>query len=156
MAFDAATDSYGELSERAAESKSNYEDAKKEIESLNDQIETTQQRIDELNAQGPLSITDQAELEQLEAQNEQLRTRLELEQQIAAAEKAEAVKNAAEALTVKDRQYERAVYGGAGDVIDTEYYNVDILEDTVKSRKNLITILDGGILVSSSFPGYSV
>ena len=147
--FDAVTDSYDELSKKASESKSAYEGTKSEVESLNGQLETTQQRINELHAQGTLSITDAAELAQLEAQNEQLRTQIALKQQIADLQQAEAVKNAAAALTVQDRQAEEAVYNGS-EVIDTRYYNIDILEETRKKQEELNATREAYILFKLS------
>lgn len=52
-----------------------------EEQSLNDELATTQQRIDEIKSKGKLSFTDASELKRLEQQNSLLKRSLELNQQ---------------------------------------------------------------------------
>ena len=52
-----------------------------EEQSLNDELTTTQERIDEIKSKGKLSFTDASELKRLEQQNSLLKRSLELNQQ---------------------------------------------------------------------------
>ena len=95
-AVDLLTESYDEASEASAKAREEFQTTQSEINSLNSELETTQSRIDELKAQGGLTITEQEELTRLEAQNERLRTQIELKEKLAewqGQQAAEAAKN---------------------------------------------------------------
>lgn len=66
--------------EKIEESRSSYEDAKSSIESMNDELKTTQYKIDDLQSKGTLSFTDKAELDNLKAQNDELERSISLEE----------------------------------------------------------------------------
>ena len=66
--------------EKIEESRSSYEDAKSSIESMNDELKTTQDKIDDLQSKGTLSFTDNAELDNLKAQNDELERSISLEE----------------------------------------------------------------------------
>ena len=66
-----AQDKFEELNEELSGIKS-------EINSLNSELETTQERIDELMSQGSLSFTEQEELDNLRAENAELERKIKL------------------------------------------------------------------------------
>lgn len=65
--------------EKINEANGKYEESKSKLETLNSELSTTSQRIDELNSKENLTFTEQAELENLKAQNEELKRSIELE-----------------------------------------------------------------------------
>ena len=70
-----------------------YEEETSTLESLNSELETTKNKIDELNKQDTLSIVEQEELEKLKNQEKSLERQVQLQKQLAiAAQKAQAAK----------------------------------------------------------------
>ncbi len=71
-----------ESNDRARENLSNlaseYKENVDQIESLNDELTTTQDRINELKAQGTLTFTEASELAQLERENAALKDKIDL------------------------------------------------------------------------------
>lgn len=103
---DACTDSFDELVERASESRAAFEETQSEINSLNSELETTQDRIQELKAQGSLTLTEQTELDTLEAQNEKLERQIALKEKLAQLQGQEAADDAAAVLNKEQSYYE--------------------------------------------------
>lgn len=66
--------------EKIEESRSSYEDIKSSIESMNDELKTTQDKIDDLQSKETLSFTDKAELDNLKAQNDELKRSISLKE----------------------------------------------------------------------------
>ena len=64
--------------EKMAESFSSYEQAQSEVENVNNELLTTQSRIDELNAKQSLTFVEQSELDKLQEANEKLQLQLDL------------------------------------------------------------------------------
>lgn len=102
-AVDLLTESYDEASEASAKAREEFQTTQSEINSLNSELETTQSRIDELKAQGGLTITEQEELTRLEAQNERLRTQIELKEKLAELQGQQAAETAKNTLTNDQR-----------------------------------------------------
>lgn len=100
-AVDALTESFEEAQEKAAESRDAYQTTTSEIEQLNSELETTKSRIAEIKAQGALSVTDKAELAELQAQNEQLERQKEIKEKIANVQGQKAAEDANNVLTKK-------------------------------------------------------
>lgn len=98
---DALTESFEEAQDKAAESREAYQSTTSEIEQLNSELETTQNRISELKAQGALSVTDKAELAELQAQNKQLQEQIEIKKKIAGIQGHKAAEDADNVLTKK-------------------------------------------------------
>lgn len=88
MVVDAATVSYKELQQQ-------IEDSDAKIADINEQLTTTQERIDELESADSLSFVEEQELEDLRTTNELLAIQLDLEKDINA-EKRKALTEAAE------------------------------------------------------------
>ena len=65
----------------AEEAKSEYEEATSTLEGLNEQLNKNREAIESLNAAGPLSLTDQADIERLTTENSLLATQIELEKE---------------------------------------------------------------------------
>lgn len=81
-----------------------YKQTSDELNELEGNLKTTRDRLKELYKlaeKGPLSITDQKELAQLEAENAALEAQIELKKQIQAAEYKELAQTAAEAIPKK-------------------------------------------------------
>ena len=74
-AFNALNVTLEEQHEKAQQAKTDYEEVKNELKSVNDELVTTKQRIDELNDKDKLTFTEKEELENLKAQNAELEKR---------------------------------------------------------------------------------
>lgn len=95
--IDVATVSAEEQAEKTADAVAEYEKEKATLEGLEDQLKTTQDRIDELNGKGGrLTVVEQEELDRLEEENRRLERQIILQKDLA-----EAKKRAAEAETNK-------------------------------------------------------
>ena len=71
------------LKERAEESTAALKATKDEIESLNNELNNTRSKIAELQNKGPLTLTEQNELEKLKEQNTELSKTLKIKQALA-------------------------------------------------------------------------
>ena len=100
-AFDDAKDA-------ASDSAGVYASTKSEIESLNSELETTSSRIEELQAQGTLSLSDEAELAKLQRQSAELQNQINLKQRLAEIQSEQSVKDTMDALTVRSSQSKAA------------------------------------------------
>jgi hypothetical protein len=72
-------------SESASESASEYEEAKSSLESLNSEYETTQEKIEELEAlqtDGTITLAQEVELQNLQNQSAELETQIKLQKQL--------------------------------------------------------------------------
>lgn len=94
-----AIEDVNEKRQKAANSYSDYQSTITEIESINGELETTNNRIDELQAKGHLTFTESSELANLQAQNAELERQLELKTQLSEVQGTQAAKDAAEALS---------------------------------------------------------
>ena len=79
-AYDALTTTSQESAEALTDMQSSYDSNKSDLESLNSELETTQSRIDELQAKGHLTLTEQSELSNLQAQNAELERTIALKE----------------------------------------------------------------------------
>lgn len=100
-AFDDAKDA-------ASDSAGVYSSTKSEIEYLNSELETTSSRIEELQAQGTLSLSDEAELAKLQRQSAELQNQINLKQRLAEIQSEQSVKDTMDALTVRSSQSKAA------------------------------------------------
>ena len=82
------------LKKQAQESSIAYKETLDEIESINSELQTNGQRIDELNAKENLTLVESEELERLKESNRELENTLALKEKIAQQEKASANKDA--------------------------------------------------------------
>lgn len=85
--IDAATVSAKEQAQATADAVAEYEKEKATLEGLEDQLKTTQDRIDELNGKDSLTVVEQEELDRLKEQNRDLEWQITLEEKLADAKK---------------------------------------------------------------------
>lgn len=80
-----------EAREKIQEATDAYEEQKTALESLNDELKTTKERIEELNGQDTLTVVEQEELEKLKQQEASLERQIQLQEQLTkAAQKTQA------------------------------------------------------------------
>lgn len=91
-------------SEAAKNSFASYQNAKSEVANLNSELATTQARIDELKAKGPLTLIEQQELNNLQTLNNQLEEQIVKKQMIADYAGIQSATDAAKALNVKSQK----------------------------------------------------
>ena len=137
------------------ESVEKVDNVKSEIESLNSELKTTQNRIDELNAKENISLVEQEELERLKQTNDELERELRLKQSILSEEQKDANKKAKKYFTAQkdslnfESGYEGVEFHDKIDYIATVEERIDRLqqyadgqiklsEESIKAYKNYI------------------
>lgn len=98
-AIDYFTESFDEAVEKADKSRSAYEQTASEVESLESQLSDVKDRISELNSMDSLTITEEAELQKLQAENDQLERQLAIKQKLANYQQGVAAEDANHVLT---------------------------------------------------------
>ena len=96
------------------------DNAKSELESLSSELQTTKNRIDELNTKQNLTLVEQEELERLKEANKELERELSIKQSILSEEQKEANKDAKKYFTTKKDSLE----------FESSYEGVEIHEKT--------------------------
>ncbi len=134
---DALTESFEEAQEKAAESRDAYQTTTSEIEQLNSELETTKSRIAEIKAQGALSVTDKAELAELQAQNEQLERQKEIKEKIANVQGQKAAEDANNVLTKKTQSATEWIDDQFDQDWNTSNDARDIIERTKEKQQSL-------------------
>lgn len=117
---DTLIETQNEASQKAQDSAKAYESTVSEIQNIETELQSTQARIAELNAQGPLTLIEQQELADLQTTNDELERQLALKQAIASEEGKDAAKSAANALQKKSVYVNDASYNGIN-INDPEY-----------------------------------
>ena len=84
--------------ENAQKAREEYEETTSSINEMTSAMETNLQKIEELNSAGPLSLTDQSDLERLKAENALLETQIDLAKQKQQISANEAFKESSAAL----------------------------------------------------------
>lgn len=95
------------LKDQAIESSNAYKDTLEEIESINSELQSNGQRIDELNAKENLTLVEAEELEKLKESNRELENTLALKEKIARLEKSEANKDAVKYFEEDTNKYNK-------------------------------------------------
>lgn len=88
--------------EEAAEAQSKYTESSTELQNLNSELENTNSRIDELKSKGTLTITEESELQNLQAQNAELERQIKLQEKKNEKNSKKATKEALDILNAKD------------------------------------------------------
>ena len=116
------------LAEATAALRDEYKSLESEISSLSSELKSIDDRINELNGKS-LTITEQGELEQLQAQRSELERILEIKQQLAKEKKEEAAGKAVEYF--QNEYHYNDMYGDAkkGTIIDETQYDIEALKD---------------------------
>ena len=108
LATDAA-EKYDEAQRRAfSESLSAVEENKTKIQELSSQLEDNRQKIEEINEAGPLSITDEQDIRNLQTQNELLSIQIDLEKQRQKVAYQDAANTYEETAPTRRKDYEKA------------------------------------------------
>ena len=105
-AYDAFAPSFGNAKEAAEKSRSEYQDTVSELEKLNGELERTKNRINELETKKTLTLTEEAELAKLKAQNEELENQVKIKQALANVQEKTAAYDARQELSVKDEKFQ--------------------------------------------------
>lgn len=111
-----------ESAEALSDMKSEYDSNKSELESLNSELETTQSRMDELLAKGHLTLTEQTELANLQAQNAELERTIALKE---AQQKIDAKKLASQAEETYGKHTSKKDFWG-NEIADQTYSKSEI------------------------------
>lgn len=93
------------LQKKAKESKQEYDNVTTEIKSLNDELKTTKDRIEELQNKDVLTIVEQEELDKLKETNDELERELRIKETIAQRKGQDAADKAQDAITKKSESY---------------------------------------------------
>lgn len=148
--------------DKAVSSSEKYEQTKSDIQSIESELETVGNQIDELNAKDHLSFTDQAELSNLQTQSAELERQLELKQALADIQQDQAARDAKDAFnahsmrdTVNDNEdgffntikttYQKA-YAWVHDKLGMSESNQDILLGVPFSDTTGLKTADGTLL----------
>lgn len=78
--LDTLIKSHDDYVEELKNTNEEIENLRSNIESLNSELETTKSRIEELESKGPLTLTEQEELDKLKEQNAELERQIQLEE----------------------------------------------------------------------------
>lgn len=111
--------------------KESYEEHKTKVESLNNELKTTQDRIAELEGKDSLTIIEKTELDRLKDVNQELRDQIELETALQNIALSEERRNAANYLETK-----MASPAGEYNKIATKYLPLDYLKDNTSYVDN--------------------
>lgn len=139
---------------KAKEAQTNYASTVSEIQSLNSEIDTTSSKISELEAQGPLTITQKSELDQLKLQNAELERQRDIKQQLANSQAKQAVDDAMKTLGMNetfditqksqrqkllesDNIWDNIAAGAGAGVYNMPYEQADIITATQNEVKAL-------------------
>jgi len=98
IVIDSIVVSFSEATQKAEESRQAYEKTKSEIDNLNGELQTTQDRIDELKAKGSLTLVEQQELTKLETANALLEREIALREEDARKQGMQAASDAHDAV----------------------------------------------------------
>lgn len=108
LATDAA-EKYDEAQRRAfSEALSAVEENKTKIQELSSQLEDNRQKIEEINEAGPLSITDEQDIRNLQTQNELLSIQIDLEKQRQKVAYQDAANTYKETAPIRRKDYDNA------------------------------------------------
>lgn len=135
--FDALTESMEEAKEKSAESRKEYETTTSELASLNSELETTEKRIDELQAKGSLNIVEKEELETLKQQNDELERQKAIKEKIAALQGKEAAEDANNVLTKKTQSATEWIDDQFDQDWNTSNDARDIIERTKEKQRQI-------------------
>lgn len=141
--------------EDAKESASAYAETASDITSLNNELETTKERISELQAlkdAGTITLSEEAELSSLQAQNAELERQIALKEQLAASQASEVIEDTREAFTIQDTwDYSNTYTNYMGDtfsdpthrdILTSTENNIALLHDLTDERNELLQELE--------------
>lgn len=118
------------------ESANAYKEVKGEVENLNSELQTTQTRIDELNAKQNLTLVESEELDKLKETNKELERELRIRESIALEKGKEANKDAVKYFNAE------STYGTSAGTIDISGDQLEILDFQLDKIKELEDYFD--------------
>lgn len=130
--IDACTTTTEEYEKKLEESSQKYSETCSKLESVNSELATTQQRIDELNAKESLTLVEQNELDNLKATNKQLEYRIDLLTKQAKLEAKDVSTDFADTVNSIKKDYSLAFAGALSQPDEAGSYGVDY--NTLKSK----------------------
>lgn len=134
--LDALIVTYDEAIEKHAELVQTYQETTAEVETLEQELDTAKQRLEELNSIDSPELVDQAEIEKLETSIPLLEKQLEIKRKLAAYEAQQAAAAANDALTKKSLYLTGNMIGNY-DYAVPEYGYRDIIEETAAYQDEL-------------------
>ena len=149
-AYDAIVPTFDKAKKAAENSRNEYQDTTSKLQSLNNELKTTKERINELETKKTLSLTEEAELTKLKAQNKELETQIGIKEKLADVQEKTAAYNAKQELTIKDEKFALDTLDNGG-LIDADVggsYSqaskmyTDIVTYTKKKQEELNGLLD--------------
>lgn len=87
--------------EKASTSQVNFEQTKSELSSLQDELDSTKDKIKEINQKGSLTFADKAQLSSLKEQSKELQRQIDLKKKLTDTQSKKATNDAMDALGVK-------------------------------------------------------
>ena len=117
--------------EATEKSKEALDQTKSEIDQINSSLQTTQNRIDELNAKENLSLVESEELAKLKEANEELERELRIKEELAKTQGKEANDKAIKYFNTKTNHVEYST-GGDGRMYVSDSNNYPLLEAVEK------------------------
>ena len=122
-----AAEKYDEAQRRAfSESLSAVEENKTKIQELSSQLEGNRQKIEEINEAGPLSITDEQDIRNLQTQNELLSIQIDLEKQRQNVAYQDAANTYKETAPTRRKDYDNAANETTYSSLDDYRWNIGI------------------------------
>ena len=142
---------FGRLVDQADKARDSLSSTQGEIDSLSKQLEDLYAQIDAIESSGPLSITDQAQLDLLKQQTAELETQKQIQENLEKVQTETAARKSADVLTSKDfrliesTQVSRNGYGQEfstntyrnADVLEATQYEYDEMQRLIKERAEL-------------------
>lgn len=135
------------LNEKATESANSYRSLINEIDSLNSELQTTSQRIDELNGKKNLSLVEQDELNKLKEKNTELERELIIKQRLADIANKKANDDSKAALMLSGKYgYDNgsefvSVQGNQIDVAKLQVEHYQFMQNSIKRTKEQMDAL---------------
>lgn len=127
---DLLTESFSEACEKAEASRSAYNKTASELQTIEDELTTTGEKIKELEALESPSITDENELSKLRTQNELLETQLRIKQNLAKYQLGEAANDANDVLTKQGTYFTGNFVTQSGALPMPEFTTGDVIKQT--------------------------
>lgn len=135
-----------EANEALKNSISNYQETEVELDSLESKLQDINSQLDELYSKDELTLTDEQQITQLEAESEELRTQVALQKELLALKQQELRENASTAYEagsydVEPQYYEAKDFLQGSEVSinisDAEEYNkgINLLKKQIKNRE---------------------
>lgn len=113
-------------SSAANESANAYQETTSEVQSLNSELETTINRIAELQGMDSLTLAEENELQKLQQENEQLERQISIKEKLAQAQSLQAAADAREAVDTESKQVYNIAYDENGNPTDTSASGVSV------------------------------